>query len=307
MTIVPNSSPSPSATVAYTSITVSNAVKPVIDTGSLFNEAHIDNSLSPIDNFIENTNKLNLIVTSTSFLEWEQSTFIILAYVSAVESYFRSLLRNLVNIDEYAQRLAGPQMIMFGAAIHKNKDILPEALLEKYSLASQKGITDAIREVAGIKGQLPKDIMDLFAEFKKVCELRHCCVHRYGRLGSKNAVELGLERHQKLIEKPLALEKKDLEKVAEIVRSFTKAMNSHIFATIMDRSVKNQDEDKKPLYNATWTWDFRKDRKRFLKYYSLFASLKDSIPSPSHKDIYANFKVASCLNVAKKAKKTSSA
>ena len=52
---------------------------------------------------------------------------------------------------------------------------------------------------------MPSDVDDILGHFSKVCQLRHCIVHRFGRLGSKNMIELGLTEHKNYLEKPLKL------------------------------------------------------------------------------------------------------
>ncbi|MCV4861498.1 hypothetical protein OFB63_36165, partial [Escherichia coli] len=74
--------------------------------------------------------------------------------------------------------------------------------------------------IIGMKGQRPIEMMKCSSEFMKVCELRHCCVHRFGKLGSKNAIRLGLAEHMKHLEKPIILNNDDLEQIAFIVENF---------------------------------------------------------------------------------------
>src|SRR5690606_25132686 len=128
----------------------------------------------------------------------------------------------------------------FGAALHLDAQMLPEAVLEEYSFASAKNIKDAIRELSGIKGHLPPDVEAALLETQKICEMRHCCVHRFGKLGAKNAIKLRLGTHRSMLEKPLRLDRLALELVGASLRSFVKTINNFVFGALMERTVANR-------------------------------------------------------------------
>ncbi|MCE7032869.1 hypothetical protein LY625_09640 [Lysobacter sp. GX 14042] len=258
-----------------------------VHTSSLFDEAHAEQNLSPLDQYIENTNALNRLYLGRVPLPAEMGPLIVLGYVSAVESYFRALFRGLINVDDFAARLAEPQAVAFGAALHLDKSMLPEALIEEYSFSSSANIKDAIRVLAGVKGSFPTEVEGALLEFQKVCELRHCCVHRFGRLGAKNAIKLGLASHRSKLEKPLKLDSGSLEEIGIVLRSFVKVINNFIFGALMDRSVRNRvDGHRLPPYANEWSWRWRSDKRRFMSYYDLFATELDAMPSPSAKELY---------------------
>lgn len=276
---------------SFRSITTVSGGAVRVETVPLFDRAHVDHNRSPIDQYIENTNALNRLYLNVEPMPPEMGSLVLLGLMSAVESYFRAMFRGVINVDEHASRLAEPQVVSFGAALHLDAKMLPEAVLEEYSFASAKNIKDAIRELGGIKGHLPPDVEAALLEFQKICEMRHCCVHRFGKLGAKNAIKLGLGTHRSMLEKPLRLDRPALELVGASLRSFVKTINNFVFGALMERTVVNRvDGQIATPYSRDWSWKWQLDRARFLRYYALFASFVDSVPSPTAKDVYESLR-----------------
>ena len=118
------------------------------------------------------------------------NNLILLGYISAVESYFRCLTRQLVWADELTAEKVKDLKITYGAARHAEPELLPEAFLEDMTFITADSIKALLSGVIGIPSQ---GIDDVIIEYDRICQLRHCIVHRFGRLGSKNASKLGLE------------------------------------------------------------------------------------------------------------------
>lgn len=257
-----------------------------------FFEEYEDSALSPIDLFIMNTRELNKLMGEN--YNPALGNLILLGYASAAESYFRTLIRKLIIVDEYIQTIIAEKTVSYAAAYHHTKELLPEALMENYSFTSPKNINDTLKDLLGIKGNKPEYIENISKEFFKICELRHCCVHRFGKLGSKNATRLGLDNHYHYLEKPIKLEKEDVNDLANIVTSFVKTLNNYIYQTIMDRTASNKNKEKQgeKYYKKEWSWNYNKDRKRFEKYYYIFCTTKDTIKSVPVKESYELFRKA---------------
>lgn len=117
------------------------------------------------------------------------------------------------------------------------------------------------------------------------------------KLGTLNGIELGLNNHREVLEKPLILDKTALSDIASWLMSFVKAMNNSLFKIILDRSV-----DSKNSYFISWKWSFSKDKVKFSKLYNSFASTLDTVPSPSIEEIYGRFKAS--MKNRKRAKAT---
>lgn len=275
----------------YTSITVLSGFTSTLDTAKYFDKTYSHGDVAPIDHFFDNADALNKLYLGSPSLSRELGTLLLLGYMSAVESYLRAITRRLINVDEVAQANAELRMVTFGAAIHHSRELLPEALLDSSSLAGEHNVLELLREILGIKGQ-HQELQNLLAQFGKVCELRHCCVHRFGLLGAKNAIALGISQHRPCLEKPLDLQVADIEEISLALRTVVKGLNNYIFRSVLDRTAKNKDEKGRRQYTKDWTWDYRKDKARFATYYKLFASENDAIPSPNIKAVYDSFRSA---------------
>ncbi len=244
------------------------------DTHNLFDKNYVESNSSAIDTFLEKTQGLvsllnrNLIVKDSGELEIPEyfANLMILAYISAVESYFREIIRRVILIDKTAQKTSENQTLTYGAALIHSQEMLPEALLENYSFANKKNIIDAIRTFIGINIQknMSDDVDKILEHFSKVCQLRHCIVHRFGRLGSKNMIELGLTEHKDYLEKPLKLDFDKLNAIFLVCNSTVKVINNFLFQKIIGRTVTEK--------SLEWKWKFNQDRKEFRKYYETFAS-----------------------------------
>lgn len=268
---------------------------PTVGTHILFDVGHARPLVSPLDQFIANTASINVI-----FIPYTQQGrtlprtlgfLITLGYMSAVESYFRTIIRGLINIDEHVRKLAEPRSLSFGAAIYHDVEMLPEALLEDISFASVERLKEAFRDFLGVKGNFPPDYLIQLNEFKKLCELRHCCVHRFGQLGTKNAISSGLASHKSLLEKPFAPTVNDIQNISDMLRTFVMSSNNFLFKYILERTARNKDDKGEKFYATDWAWNYYTDLDRFRKYYDLFATKNSAQPSARIKDIYKDFRV----------------
>jgi hypothetical protein len=269
----------------YSAITTIGAPgMPCASTVELFNCDYVEDSASAIDAFIENCKEINKLWTASTAISPEFSRLLLLGYVSAVESFFRKVLRSIINTDAKAQADAHSYVVPFGAVLYHDRKTVAEALLEGYSFAGEKDVKAAFTKFLDV-ANLTDGIKTMLIEYEKVCQLRHCCVHRFGKLGTQNGIVLGLEQHSLALEKPLSLDKQKLEDIASWLMSFAKAMNNYMFRTLLERSVN----DKNP-YRLAWSWSYAKDRPKFERLYKLFQTTKDANPSPSAGELYERFK-----------------
>ncbi len=269
----------------YSAITTIGAPgTPCANTVLLFNCGYVEGSVSAIDSFIENCKEINKIWASSAQISPEFGRLLLLGYVSAVESFFRTVLRSIINTDAKARSDAHSFVVPFGAVLYHRKNTVAEALLEGYSFAGEKDIRSAFNKFLDIPN-IAADIKLMLIEYEKICQLRHCCVHRFGKLGTQNGIVLGLEQHSVALEKPLSLDKDRLEEIASWLMSFAKATNNYMFRTLLERSVSGDNP-----YRVEWSWSYAKDRSKFDKFYRLFKTSSDASPSPAAKELYERFK-----------------
>jgi hypothetical protein len=261
-----------------------------VATSALFSSSP-HGALSPVEQFISNTTAINLVFVPFNdpgtVWKTELGTLVVLGYVSAVESFFRALIAGLIDLDEHSTRLAGPKQVTFAAASHAESErFLGEALLENTSFSTKGELEKALREFLGIS-KLPSDVTSAISEYQKLCELRHCCVHRFGKLGSQNALRLGYEEHQTVVEHSFSPSIRDVEAIADALQIIVKTINNFVFSEVLNRTVLAGLEGTIP---RQWSWDYRSDRRRFLDYYDFFSIKNGAVRSPDAKSVYVIFR-----------------
>ncbi len=289
----------PTASSLDTITPFSAPTKGKLDTENWFNQKHVTSVQSPVDEFRANLAQINVLYLGahtrgdyTPIL----GSLVYLGMVSAAEGYFRSLLRRLILMDEACRHNASSRTLTYGAALHHAEDLLPEALLEGVSLASTKNIATELKTLCNISqmskdGNVPAALERLFHNFESICQVRHCGIHRFGKLGSQQALRLGMDKHKPLLEKPLALSVQQLQEIAEALEALIRAVNSYCFADILKRtySAGPTGKEKTKLYQDTWQLDWAQDQKRFTEYYEIFSSVGGSQSSDSVEYMYAAF------------------
>lgn len=206
------------------------------------------------------------------------NNLVFLGYMSAVESYFRCLTRQLIWADEFTAESVQDVKITFGAARHAVPGLLPEVLMEDMTFITLESVRDLLLKVIGVGTD---NISDVIKEYDRICQLRHCIVHRFGRLGSRNAVKLGFGTHRSLMERKIKIRSTQLEDLAFNLLNFVKAINNHIYAGVMKRSAEESLE---------WQWDADADRASFERLYAVFRQHTSHGASAAPELAYAAFK-----------------
>ena len=288
----------PRGTLLETITPFSAPSRTTLDTTEWFDRTHVNVIRSPIDEFHANLTQINrLYLQANARNEYTPilGSLVYLGMVSAAEGYFRSLLRRLILVDPACQHNASSRTVSYGAALHHESDLLPEALLEGLSLASTKNVASELKTLCNIsqmskEGSVPATLAQLFQNFEAICQVRHCGIHRFGKLGSQQALKLGMDLHKPLLEKPLKLTVQHLQDIAEALEALVRAVNSYCFADILKKThTAGPTGREKKLYQAAWQLDWVADQERFTDYYDVFASLGGSQPSASAKDLYDAF------------------
>ena len=191
----------------YKSFISGNRVSSKFDSSVYFEDSEVSEA-SPFEKFIENREVLTRILGSEdSSDEWKmKANLVTIGIVSSVESYFRSVIRRLLVIDEESRIASYKNKVSYGAVLFHVPHLLPEALLEDCTFLKKNMIRENIKNFLGININFQKalDLDKALEEYEKVCHLRHCIAHRSGHLGSKNAIELGLDKFSPYLEKPIS-------------------------------------------------------------------------------------------------------
>lgn len=262
-------------------VTCSVSTAPRLSTHLLFDNNHLEPKTSPIDQFLERLHSINRLSPNPANFDPLQGQLVLLGVIAAVESYLRTLLRKVIAVDELSQEASYKRDISFGAAVHLHRDMMPEAIMERVSFISKDSITGTIKDCLGIKGHSPSSLESSIDDYVKICHLRHCAVHRFGRLGASNALALGIQDHRELLEKPLLLDYLSLQTAISISTNLVKTINNFLFNEIISR-----------LPDHSWQGSYTKDRKKFLLYYGIFADSISTVGATADaKSLYAEFQL----------------
>lgn len=254
-----------------------------VDTASFFAADSEVSSQSPIDAFIDAVLRINDVCTDPRQISNELAQLMVLGYVSAVESFIRSLIRQIINVDVASEAASHRQQVSFAAATYHEGRLLPEALLEHISFIETGHIAKSLSKFLGFDhGRVQKALGTFGPEFDKVCQLRHCIVHRFGRLGSQNALALGFESHSQFLERTVSLGYDDVQKIADVCDNTARAINNYCYEEVLWRSYRGG--------WVEWSGDLRKDRATYRRYYSVFASARYSPASPALRAAYNEFR-----------------
>ena len=168
--------------------------------------------------------------------------------------------------------------VSYSAAVHLPKQLLPEAILERVTFISRTNIVDTLRNLLAVKGALPPELEVAIEDYVRVCHLRHCAVHRFGKLGVSNAISLGIADHKSLLEKPLKFDYAALQNTIAISTGLVKTINNFLFNEMLSRIPENR-----------WRGQYAKDKKLFTDYYKLFSDKVSSNRSAQPKMLYTQF------------------
>lgn len=258
-------------------ITQSGTVAPLI-THALFDRAYKESTASPIDGFMERLEVLNKLCPKPDDFNIYQGQLVLLGVVAAVESFLRTVLRRAIKLDPTAEATVHDQEVSYAAALHLNDELMPEAILERFSFISKRSIDSALRDLLAVKGELPSDLDAAIEGYVTICHMRHCAVHRFGKLGASNAIALGFGLHKDLLEKPLRLDYAALQSSIAIATAFVRTVNNFLFNELLSR-----------VPQSSWTGNYTQDRSLFAGYYDLFADKRSTRKSAQAKSLYTEF------------------
>lgn len=263
---------------------------PRLYTHQLFDAQYKESSDSPINEFLTRLQSINKLAPQPGSFDPLQGQLVLLGVIAAVESYLRTLFRRLIVLDPTCQESVHKRDVSFGAAIHLSKEMLPEAILERITFVSRASIADALRELLAVKGNLPPALELAIDHYVRVCQLRHCAVHRFGKLGVSNAISLGLADHKAILEKPLKLDYAALQNAIAISTGLVKTLNNFLFNEMLSR-----------IPPTSWAAVYAKDKPLFMAYYMLFADKVSIIKSAQPKKIYQQFQKQRAMFAARTA------
>jgi len=224
---------------------------------------------------------LSVPVSNPRFLN-----LILLGYISSVEAYFRQLIRNLVNLDQYVKQNCELQPINYGTTYYQTCDMFPESLMDGTTFIKSDNIKNECNKLLGVSIQVTKksSLEVAFKDFDSICQLRHCIVHRFGKIGVNNIIKLGIHKEdfKDCIEKPITMNFNAIQKASKITVNIVRELNQTIWTHVMKRL-----QNSEP---PTWTWDLRSDKSQFRKYLNVFYESSLGPVEQNMKSIYDEYR-----------------
>jgi hypothetical protein len=235
-------------------------------------------------------NSLNGSLSDPSRISPVLANLVLLGHISAVESYFRALFREVVLIDSETQKNCYEKMLSYGAVLVHEKKTLPDALLELISFSSRRNIEDILKDYFGIKGGVPANLATVLGEYSKICQMRHCIVHKFGTLGANN-IKHDITGHRNYVGKPVKNNFSSIQNASQICTNLVHDVNQLVWQVVMMRHIADFTQNKwVKKSTVNWTWVWKKDKAKFKKYFDIFYSDLSRPANTALKDAYLDFK-----------------
>lgn len=186
---------------------------------------------------------------------------LLLGVVSAAEGYIRAILASCIENCPIAQVGAESKNIHLGGLLWHGKDGFSRSAFEHNSFASRKEVVKAFRDFISV--DLDESVFsDILYQFDRVCNLRHGIVHGDGMMTGRNAVVLGIPRHDQSTR--IVIGYAQLQEATAVVNALIYTLNRYLFREMCKR----------------WAIDWRQredwlpddEDKRFLRIWRVFHS-----------------------------------
>lgn len=221
-------------------------------------------SQNPIDAFLASSTELVKIAQPPLFRDTPVlGRMLLLAHISAVELYFRSVFAQVVEACPLCKKTADGQMIALGATRYYRHNSLGMGVLEEKSFASSKVIKSVTSTLVPSNIDEGSSVGVALRQYESLCNLRHAIVHSYGYLNAKNAIALGVDLN--LRERVINVTLKTYQEAALVCRSVVRSYNRFLYKELV-ANWKNR-----KIFHGEW----KKDKAQFERLFSIFYSKHD--------------------------------
>jgi hypothetical protein len=201
---------------------------------------------------------------------------LLLALVSGVELYFRSILSGIIKHCPIARKHAFKQQISLENVEYYGFDEIGLGLLEGVSLADSGSIKKETKRLTGIELKNGKSSVWIsLLDFDKICQFRHATAHSRGQLSARNLRELGISV-DRTNRSALSVSLKEFQNAAQICHNCVQAYNRYMYRKFIERWLGN--------HILTSEWDT--DSKKFSNLFKLFKSEIDNVAFNLPKEAY---------------------
>jgi len=203
---------------------------------------------------------------------------LLLALVSGVELYFRSILAGMIRVCPLIHNRASELPISLYALEYYGLNDIGLGFLEGISLADSSTIIKQTERLTDIKIKKHSSVETAIADFGKICQFRHASAHSRGQLSARNLRELALSTDENKI--MLMLNFDEFQNCALICHNCVKAYNRYMYEKIVERWIA------KHILTGHWA----EDSEKFAALFTLFKSRKDNLGFNTAEDTYADLK-----------------
>jgi hypothetical protein len=203
---------------------------------------------APLDEFLSD-HQASIRMGTQSALEGNPrlAEHLLLDYVSATESYFRSTFTRLIHLCPVSREFARTQTVTLLAASSYDTCDLGYAVLDGGSLANAKTLRNRTQQLLGFSIVKNSSVDAALEQFDAVCHLRHAAVHARGVVGSHSLAELGMQGAVGLLK--LDLNFTLLQAAAGVCESLVRAYNRFVFNSVVARWID------KGILSGDWSTD----------------------------------------------------
>ena len=236
---------------------------------------------SPIDEYYDSNERTMLLGTPEAIAASPQlGRLLLLGHVSAVETYFRTVLVRLLAICPEARKHAGSAVIPLSSVYYYTGTDVTFGLFDGVSLAGLSEFKKALQKSTGYSIDGTAAVAALGA-FDDLCHLRHAAVHAQGSVSSASAMALGVHVDARRFRVEIDFAR--AQEVAIVCRSAVQEVNQVLFEKTLAKWHTTR--------RLTGAYD--EDRKTFEVLYRTFRSTRDPVsknvrPKDAYEAIFAS-------------------
>ncbi len=238
---------------------------------------------SPIDDFYTYSKDIIKLGSPSRLTENPiLGRLLLLALVSGVELYFRSILSGMIKHCPIARKHAFKQQISLENVEYYGFDEIGLGLLEGVSLADSGTIKKETKRLTdiGLK-DVTSSVWVSLLDFDKICQFRHATAHSRGQLSARNLRELGIsvDKTDKT-RSALSVSIKEFQNAAQICHNCIQAYNRYMYRALIERWLGH--------HILIGEWD--SDSEKMSNLFKLFKSEIDNVALNSPKEAYMDLK-----------------
>lgn len=231
---------------------------------------------SPIDDFYSYSGDIIKLGSPSQLIKNPiLGRLLLLALVSGVELYFRSILSGIIKHCPIARKHAFKQQISLENVEYYGFDEIGFGLLEGVSFTSSGNIKKETRRLTDIElKNVTSSVWVSLLDFDKICQFRHATAHSRGQLSARNLRELGISVDR--TRSALSVSLKEFQNAAQICHNCVQAYNRYMYRVLIERWLGH--------HILIGEWDT--DSEKFSNLFKLFKSEIDNVAFNLPKEAY---------------------